>query len=54
MLQLVSKLFSTAAVSKGLRNKTIMGTKFKVYERKISAKMVSDGLAKSHYYLQNE
>ena len=30
-----------------------MGTKFRVYERDITAEMAKDGLAKTHYHLQD-
>ena len=30
-----------------------MGTQFRVYEREVTANMASDGLAKTHYYLQD-
>jgi len=38
-------------VNKGLRNRTLLGTQFKVIERPVSAESALDGLAKTHYYL---
>ena len=43
-----SMLFSTRVY----RERTLMGLKFRVHERPVPASLASDGLAKTHYYLQ--
>ena len=40
--------------SSGLRNRTLMGTQFKVVERPVTGEMAGDGLAKTYHYLAED